>query len=364
MINIASWIRNTFEISHIGHNAIRSMEGIRGFAVFLVFLVHYVTLIEPWLLTNSITHAIARNIHTIGNTGVDLFFVLSGYLIYGMLIKKPTEFKKYLYRRIQRIYPTFTVVFIIYLALSFAFPSESKIPHDWKSGFVFVMQNYLLMPGLFDITPIITVAWSLSYEFFYYLLIPLLITTLKLRSWPRRYRILLFLSTSIILFGYFYNHSGPIRLLMFIAGIILYEAVESGYLKHFPPIGLLALILAITSFEITSYYPINISLKYLLLYTLFFIFCLECFCTSGFTNYLFTLPYLRWLGNMSYSYYLIHGLSLKAIFMVFAKLLPPHHGSELIFWMGLTPIFLITLLPSAVLFCWIEKPFSLQRRHK
>ncbi|OQW74493.1 MAG: hypothetical protein BVN35_10460 [Proteobacteria bacterium ST_bin11] len=364
MTNIGNWIRNTFEISHVGHNAIRSMEGIRGFAVFLVFLVHYVTLIEPWLLINSTTHEIAKNIYTIGNTGVDLFFVLSGYLIYGMLIKKPTAFKNYLHRRIQRIYPTFTVVFVIYLALSFTFASESKIPKEWESGLLFVLQNYLLLPGLFDIPPIVTVAWSLSYEFFYYLLIPLLIATLRLRSWQRKYRLLLFLSASLILFGYFYENSGPIRLLMFVAGIILYDTVESGYLKKIPPVGLLALTLAIASTSMKQYYPINSSLHYLLLYSLFYIFCLECFCTAGFTNHLFTLAYLRWLGNMSYSYYLIHGLSLKAVFMISAKLIPPAQDSELIFWIGLLPIFLITLLPSTALFCWIEKPFSLQRRHK
>jgi peptidoglycan/LPS O-acetylase OafA/YrhL len=81
-----SWIRDTFEISHTNHQAILSMEGIRGFAVFLVFLVHYVTLVEPWILDDGTTYLISKEIRGIGNIGVDLFFVLSGYLIYGMLI--------------------------------------------------------------------------------------------------------------------------------------------------------------------------------------------------------------------------------------------------------------------------------------
>jgi peptidoglycan/LPS O-acetylase OafA/YrhL len=362
MTSISNWIHDTFEISHAGHNAIRSMEGIRGFAVFLVFLVHYVTLIEPWLSRASLTHEIAKNIHSIGNIGVDLFFVLSGYLIYGMLIKKPTEFRKYLYRRIQRIYPTFTVVFAVYLILSLVFTAESKIPGDWKSGLIFVIQNYLLLPGLFDIQPIITVAWSLSYEFFYYLLIPLLISTLKLRNWPRRYRTLLFFSASLLLFYYFYYQSGPIRLLMFISGIVLYEVVTGGFLKNIPPLGLLALILAIISIPVSNYYTVNIAIKYLLLYSLFFIFCLECFSTAGFTNRLFSLAYLRWLGNMSYSYYLIHGLCLKALFMALPKILPASHGGELIFWILIIPSFVLTLLPATALFYWVEKPFSLQRK--
>jgi len=190
MINY--WIRKTFEISHSTNKTIAPMEGIRGFAVFLVFVVHYVTLAEPWIQESSLTYSISEQIRSIGNTGVDLFFVLSGYLIYGMLIKKDKPFGHYIVRRIQRIYPTFTVVFIIYLILSVIFPSESKIPSG-LDGVIFVIQNFLLLPGLFDIEPIITVAWSLSYEFFYYLLIPLLITLFRMRLWKPINRIVFLL---------------------------------------------------------------------------------------------------------------------------------------------------------------------------
>lgn len=54
------------------------MEGMRGFAVFLVFLVHYVTLVKPWIANELALIAFSSGLHTIGNTGVDLFFVLSG----------------------------------------------------------------------------------------------------------------------------------------------------------------------------------------------------------------------------------------------------------------------------------------------
>jgi peptidoglycan/LPS O-acetylase OafA/YrhL len=340
------------------------MEGIRGFAVFLVFLVHYVTLIEPWLLENSVSSQSAEYLRRIGNLGVDLFFVLSGFLIYGMLIEKPRPFKSYLARRIQRIYPTFTVVFIIYLALSVAFPAESKIPGDTGAAVIFIAQNFLLLPGLLEITPIITVAWSLSYEFIYYLVIPILIGALCMRSWRFQYRLLFFVAVSVCGFAYVSLNGGPIGLLMFIPGILVYEFLESKSVRDLPPVGLPSLFLAIGAVIVLSDLGTNGWWKYALLYILFFVFCLECFLLSGLTSRIFSSSPLRWLGNMSYSYYLIHGLSLKAIFLLLSKVYPPVQDGSLMFWMILPPVFLLTLIPSAVLFIFVEKPFSLALRPK
>jgi len=340
------------------------MEGIRGFAVFLVFLVHYVTLIDPWLLQNSGASQAAEHLRRIGNLGVDLFFVLSGFLIYGMLIEKPRPFKRYLARRIQRIYPTFTVVFIIYLALSVAFPAESKIPGGLSDAVIFIAQNYLLMPGLFEITPIITVAWSLSYEFFYYLVIPMLVAALCMRAWDFQYRVLFFLLVSVFGFGYFSAYGGPIGLLMFIPGILVYELLESKAVRSLPPVGLPSLFLAIGVVVVLNDLGTNGWWKYALLYILFFVFCLECFVSSGLTSGIFSSSSLRWLGNMSYSYYLIHGLSLKGIFLLLSKVYPPVQDGSLMFWMLLPLFFFLTLIPSTVLFIFVEKPYSLASNPK
>lgn len=352
------WIKNTFEIPHATSKAIVSMEGIRGFAVFLVFLVHYVTLVEPWLSEHSITQTISSHIRAIGNIGVDLFFVLSGYLIYGTLIRKKQEFSRYLFRRIQRIYPPFTAVFIIYLALSAVFPSESKIPEGWD-GVIFVLQNFLLLPGLFDIQTMITVTWSLSYEFFYYLIIPLFIGLLKLRTWRFEHRTILFACASVLLFAYFAVYGGHIRLMMFIAGILLFEVTENRSFKSIPQIGLPALALAIASVVLFDLFDANGWWKFAVLFVLFFVFCLDCFASNGLANKAFRFTPMRWLGNMSYSYYLIHGLALKFIFMVMPFALPASNADDWLFWAALPAVFALTLIPAAVLFVYVEKPFSL-----
>ena len=73
---------------------------------------------------------------------------------------------------------------------------------------------------------------------------------------------------------------------------------------------------------------------------------------------------LRWLGNMSYSYYLIHGLTLKFSFLILAMLYQPHHDDAwMIYWLWI-PFFILTLAPSFVLFVLIERPLSLAYRQQ
>lgn len=338
------------------------MEGIRGFAVFLVFLVHFTTLVYPWLAHGTLTYTISESVRSVGNIGVDLFFVLSGFLIYGMIMRKETPFLIYLQRRLQRIYPTFIVVFVIYLLLSFAFPHQSKIPGDMWSGFIYIVENFLLLPGLFNIEPIITVAWSLSYEFLYYLIMPMVVFFLRLKEWKPLYRVVLFVMLTVVMFWFFSQYGGPLRLTIFIAGILLFEAMQRKNKLKLPPVGLVALMLAI--FSVVGLKALGLVgwWNTVLIYILFFIFCFECFSSSGLTRWLFSGTYLRWLGNMSYSYYLIHGLSLKFIFLVVAFIYPPAGSDVVVFWVMLPIAFLWTLIPSTVLFLMVEKPYSLRNK--
>ena len=63
---------------------------------------------------------------------------------------------------------------------------------------------------------------------------------------------------------------------------------------------------------------------------------------------------------MSYSYYLIHGLTLKASFLVLSATYPATHQGTAFFASLMVVMFAISLLPAAVLFLTIERPFSLE----
>jgi len=359
------WLTQRFEVSRGGgvHN-VRPMEGLRGFAVFLVFLVHYVTLVRPWLAGGSALLGLISALHTIGNTGVDLFFVLSGYLIYGSLISRSQQFVRFMSRRVERIYPTFVVVFVLYVVLSWAFPTENKIPGPLSKGMLYLVQNLLLLPGLFPIEPLITVAWSLSYEMFYYLTIPLVITLLRLRERSTIWRISFFATVVVVSASYCAAYGGYVRLIMFVSGILLYEVIKS---RSCPtPSGFVAL-LALTFGLLATLLPIagasGFTLKVSILFVAFFVLCLACFRNpSAWLSRRFAWTPLRWLGNMSYSYYLLHGLALKAGFLALAVVLPFAEYGFWLFWALLPAMFALTLFPTAVLFLAVERPYSLVPR--
>lgn len=68
---------------------------------------------------------------------------------------------------------------------------------------------------------------------------------------------------------------------------------------------------------------------------------------------------LRWLGNMSYSYYLVHGFVVRAAMVALGHLLPGGLPVA-VFWLLLPVVFAATLAGSAVLFIGVERPVSLR----
>jgi len=91
----------------------------------------------------------------------------------------------------------------------------------------------------------------------------------------------------------------------------------------------------------------------------FFAMCAVCFREVGLITAVMSWTPLRWLGNMSYSYYLAHGFVVRIAMVVIAKFL---HGAMplTLFWALMPVLFVATLAVSAVLFVTVEKRFSLR----
>lgn len=349
------WVKEHFELGHSRARLI-PMEGLRGFAVSLVFLHHYAVQDLVLLPPTGKTAAVALALRSYGNLGVELFFILSGYLIYGTLLKRPS-FGQFMMRRAQRIYPAFLVAFGIFLAANFAAPGASKIPANTAAAALYILENILLLPGLFSIEPMMAVAWSLSYEMFFYVATAAVVVALSLNLRSKTFRIILILSLALALTAIEAISPGaaPIRMAPFFAGMLLVEVGEDFAIPAW--LGLSAVGAAFLA-TIVFQTPLSAAGREWLHAIAFMLLCGACFRGRNTAAAIFSWAPLRWLGNMSYSYYLVHGLPVKAAMEIIARIAPTAPSAE--FWILLLPVFALSLIPAAALFLVVEKPLSLR----
>jgi exopolysaccharide production protein ExoZ len=334
------------------------MEGLRGIAVLLVFLQHYCRqFVETGQLTGG-TALFAAAFRNFGNRGVELFFVLSGFLIYGILIKKRPGFFDFMRRRAQRIYPAFFAAFLLACIVDMHRP-HPLIPHGIAAA-VYIFENLVFLPGLFPITPISAVNWSLSYEWWFYTAITAVFGTLALGRLQPRMRVCIILGAGMALVVASASNVSwaPIRGLSLLSGMLLAEAERAG---SKPPHLLLVLAALCLSFFLSTSGALAEWQIAILLAVSFFALCHFSFFHENVLSHLLSFPSLRRLGNISYSFYLVHGFVVIAIAQVVLRKAESPTVDE-IFWLALVPTFFGALLVSTLLFFAVERPFSLQRR--
>lgn len=365
-VRLAGLVAGWMEVAPSSSNRLKAMEGIRGLAVAMVFFVHYVALAGEWMPVGSATEQWGRALALLGNRGVDLFFILSGFLIYGSLVRKHQKYLPFLRRRIERIYPTFLIVLAVYLLLSLFLPAESKLPPDFGAGVRLVIANVLLLPGITDIPAIITVAWSLSYEFFFYLTTPFIVAALRMRRWnaDTRSALLLLTITGLVVLDSLValRH---LRLVYFLAGAVLFELVENklAFSAQSLVADALALLLLFVTLALIGTGLLAGSQALGTTLVAFTWFTGRALQGRGLAASAFSFTPLRWLGNMSYSYYLIHGLTLKAIGLFLSPYLSGVGASPALFWGLLVPSFCATLVTSMLLFVLVERRWSIRGPH-
>ena len=149
---------------------IETLDGLRGFAVLMV-VIHHIPPIDGgifWKAVNAIPVYLK-----VGYFGVDIFFVLSGFLITRILIKdkqrEDFSFKRFYLKRALRIFP---IYFLTLLAVGFLFSWDGMLPVAMYYSNYYFATNFA--PNAMRHT------WSLAVEEHFYLIWPLLIYLLPL----------------------------------------------------------------------------------------------------------------------------------------------------------------------------------------
>ncbi len=153
---------------------LKSIQMLRGLAAVLVVLFHTQTIV-----TTQAAHLAFRGLFIGGFRGVDLFFVLSGFIISSVHkddLGRPERLFNYLFNRVTRIYPAVWIVSGVALALYMAgYGGAGKADKLMVSN---IIANFLLLPQLND--ALVNVTWTLKYEIFFYLVFAVAIFNLRL----------------------------------------------------------------------------------------------------------------------------------------------------------------------------------------
>lgn len=338
-------------------------------AAILVFFGHFESIFDNLLAPGSLSNSIVDALEIVGHRGVIFFLIISGYFTYGKFLDKPEPYGDFLKKRMVRIYPLYLVVLAIYLVLSIIFPAESKIPSNMSEAVVYITKNILLLPGFMNPGPIITVSWTLGYLVLMYITVPLLVMWLKMSCWETWKRVALILSLAVLWFSaHIIFPDLTVRATAYFFGMLIYEAVKSRqYSAGLSRMGevfaiaimLMSLVLLYRlTHQMLGFLPGAVRLAglywQLVLFTGFFGFTVYAFKYDGILKLFLNMRLFRFMGQISYSYYLFHGLTLKGI-QFFLKSTTASGTNPVLFWSLLPLTFLATLASSSILYFFVER---------
>ncbi|HWU33389.1 MAG TPA: acyltransferase [Marmoricola sp.] len=343
--------------------------GIRGLACVTVLVYHGLLTAVPEKAT-GIEHLFVLVLALTGRLSVLAFIILSGYLLGrhwrgGMnttgLWK---QYRQFMTRRSVRVLPPFYVALtLVVLAMAFLGLNHADNTH-WDTGLPFtwqrVLTNYTMTTDVFNQVPLSHQLWTVPVEYHLYLLAPFIV----LGRTPRT----LGIASAITVFGLIALDPGftaPFFIAAYIgafwtglwrqrvttiefrtaartaAGVILISAILS-------PIAFLDKSLNVT----VRHYMVPEAIFALVF--LPWLYYRDVMGGTDLLHKLVDLRFMRWLGEISFSLYLIHGLVLE---LTWRALISHHVHGHLLRVVSIIGVGAITSLIAAVaLYRWVEMP--------
>lgn len=341
---------------------IKVLDGLRGYAALSIVLAHLPQISESFL---------GEKIHfmlefsKLAYLGVDVFFVLSGFLITRILIKEKKEndfsFKRFYLKRSLRIFP---IYYLTIVACGLIFSWEGM-------GYVSTyLSNYFF--SFSSVPHSMRHAWSLAVEEHFYLVWPALLFLFSLDNAKKviLYGIPLLVLISLLFVYQYYDVNSANNLVYRGSQFRILSLAAGSFLAFIEPririlgraktgiIGLaflctylLAIFLYKTGFTDFLPAPLILFVLFMLVSTLFFLFVLQHEGKRGVVNFLFTNDLMRYIGKISYGVYLYHFPILYYFGITHNQL----DGAPISVIESLLPVTLIFLIPT-VSFYLLERP--------
>ena len=314
---------------------VNSFDYLRGFAAFIVVIHHIVG-------TMTVETAQGHGFW-VGAAGVDVFFVLSGFLIFGF-IQKASHYLKFWLKRVIRIYPTYLLLTTFFFAVSVTLlgRSVSSVMLRYALSITFIPH----LNHLGQLKPLLGDGWSLVDEFWFY-------TYAALCLYFKRYRFVLFVIPIFVVLVFHQFGAAPIS--AFLGSLILLEFWLGALAKLLyevrisKTIAIVVIVVGLSTFFADHFFHFNLA------YDRLFVWGLPAFLIVTGASHL-KVPYTalgRVLSDTSYPVYLTH-----PIYVIGAMRLLPHvyeRGGPVLLFIGLT-IVLASYLTAWLIFKVFSEP--------
>jgi peptidoglycan/LPS O-acetylase OafA/YrhL len=321
------------------------LDGLRGVAALSVFFTHYILLNPQWGYPHGF-FGIARD----GFAAVDLFFVLSGFVLARSLLASGERYLPFVIRRAFRLYPAYWAALIISALLfwvhTVTHPLPSNLPF-WTqpiTPYQAIKHFFMISQGI-DYHLIDPTIWSMVIEMRISLLMPLLVLGFLWRRSPWLRATILLLSPLLALIEG--NARTTESVFAFLLGIAL-----AGYLPKIPHWRWMTPTLLVVGIVLYGNRELfdtgRIVFSHHLSATGSALIILAAIRSPLLARALTVAP-IQFLGLVSYSFYLIH----EPIIMITASTLLPLIQSPII---CAVISLCVSLACSTALYAWIEMP--------
>ncbi|MGE6394462.1 acyltransferase family protein [Chryseobacterium scophthalmum] len=283
------------------------LTSLRFFAALYVFIFH-INLIQPFdFQSRFITSFISQ-----GAAGVNVFFILSGFILFYNYYGKQINFSEFILKRLAKIYPVYLAGFLICLIVVKVMQIEIQDFFEIQVMNLLMIQSYL--PKFAQVW-YGGGSWSISTEFFFYLCFPLLLLLISNLSKKKAILVFFFCFLCSIIPGVLYNlklvtfalHYAfpPFRIFEFISGMLVASLVVKYKLTLSKKIIFIAILCSFLFFLFIGQKLQGYVIQNIIIIPLTSIILITSITPSKYILKILGNDLFVYLGKISYSFYII-----------------------------------------------------------